>query len=130
MAGSRLELLRDGWRGPRWKRWSLLAGALLAVVTTVSAALLALALGTDPTSLTLLVLGVESVGLALLGAGLLERLSGRMIAGGLARQPHPEREPAQRMSDADRERRDRLTIRCALVVLPVFATFVVLLFVT
>jgi hypothetical protein len=125
-----MDTLRARWRGPHWKRWSFLAGAAAVLLTTLIVPLVALALGVDPTSLTLLVLAIESVGVALVGAGLLERLSGRMIAGGLARQPHPERRPTATPSDAERERRDRLAIRAGLIVLPIFATFVALLFVS
>lgn len=125
-----MEALRERWAGPNWKRWSFLAGAALTLATTVIVPLIALALGGDPTSLTLLVLALESVGGALVGAGLLERLSGRMVTGGLARQPHPEAQPGPRLTDADRERRDRLTIRAGLIVLPIFATFITLLFVS
>ncbi|RIK36898.1 MAG: hypothetical protein DCC58_18725 [Chloroflexi bacterium] len=122
------------WRGTAWRWWSLLAGALLAGISAALASALAMLLGRDIVSLVLLVLGLESIAIALVGAGLLERLSGRMISGGLART-HPsdtvQNGPAAgRMTDADRERRDRLTIRCALVVAPIFGTFLVLLFVS
>lgn len=134
MNGVGVDALRDGWRGPRWRRWAFVAGAVLTLVTTSVVPLVAVALGGDPTSLTLLILALESVALALVGAGLLERLSGRLITGGLTRQPPPEAlpegAPGSKMTDADRERRDRLTIRAGLIVLPVFATFLALLFVS
>jgi hypothetical protein len=127
---SMLDALKGAWRGPHWRRWSFGAGAALAIATASIVPVVALLVDRDPSSLTLLVLAVEAICIALVGAGLLERLSGRMIAGGLSRQPHPDTLQSHLHSptDEDRARRDQLTIRAGLIVLPVVTIFVALLF--
>jgi hypothetical protein len=121
----------QAWTGRHWRWWTLAAGAVLTGMLVVIAVLLALVSGADGASLTLLLLGLALVGTALVGAGALERLSARMIQGGLTRQPLPDQapsgdQPATRA--ADRERRDRVTIRSGLMILPMLLVFLVLLF--
>jgi hypothetical protein len=132
-----LETLRERWTGPRWRWWALLAGIALTGVCLGVGWLLGVAFGADAPSLMLLCLMLALVAVALVGAGLLERLSSRMIVGqGLERQPLPDdakpRPPgAPRVvitKTAEQERRDRTTIRAGLMELPLLVAFFVLLF--
>jgi membrane glycosyltransferase len=132
-----LETLRERWTGPRWRWWALLAGVALTGVCLLLGWLLGVAFGADAPSLMLLCLMLALVVVALVGAGLLERLSSRMIVGqGLERQPLPD-DAQPRLSGAPRvviaktaeqERRDRTTIRAGLMELPLLVAFFVLLF--
>ena len=129
--------VRERWIGPRWRWWALLAGVALSAACLLLGALIAALFGADAPSLMLLLLMLALVVVALVGAGLLERLNSRMITGqGLERQPLPEQRrrppmPGARVvmeKSAEQERRDRTTIRAGLMVLPLLAAFFYLLF--
>jgi hypothetical protein len=131
------EALRERWTGPRWRWWALLAGVALTAACLLLGWLLGELFDADAPSLMLLCLMLALVVDALVGAGLLERLSGRMLVGqGLERQPLPDDAKPRPTGDprvaytktAEQERRDRTTIRAGLMVLPLLAAFLVLLF--
>jgi hypothetical protein len=131
------DTLRDGWSGPRWRWWALLAGLILTGACLLLGLLLATLFNTDAPSLMLLCLMVALVAVALVGAGLLERLSSRMVTGqGLERQPLPQKPDPKPGAGprpmpprtAEQERRDRTTIRAGLVVLPLIIAFGFLLY--
>jgi hypothetical protein len=131
------EALRERWTGPRWRWWALLAGIVLTGVCLLLGWSLGEAFGADAPSLMLLCLMLALVVVALVGAGLLERLSSRMIVGqGLERQPLPDDAKPRLPGDprvaltktAEQERRDRTTIRAGLMELPLLVAFFVLLF--
>ena len=132
-----LEALRERWTGSRWRWWALLAGIALTGACLLLGWLLGEAFGADAPSLMLLCLMLALVVVALVGAGLLERLSSRMIVGqGLERQPLPEDAKPRKPGDprvtftktAEQERRDRTTIRAGLMVLPLIIAFGFLLY--
>lgn len=123
------DAFKDRWDGPAWRWWALGAGVALAVVTGLFGVVLAAGIGGDERSLTLLGLLVELSVAGLAGSGMLEGLSSRAIAGGMARQPLPERrKPVRQISETDRLRRDRVTLRAGLIALPLLITFLSLLF--
>jgi len=123
------ETIKDRWDGPYWRWWALGGGVALTGITAIAAIVIAALIGGDGRSLALLALIVELFGTGLLGSGMLEGLSGRAIAGGMARQPLPEqRKRARPISESDRAHRDRITIRASLIALPLLITFLLLLF--
>lgn len=128
----RVERLRAGWGGPAWRWWSLAAGVLLLALTALGVLLLDALGGVDRVALLTVLLIGELVLAGLAGSGMLDGLAHRAIAGGMARQPQPEplASPRPRELDAhDRHRRDRRTIRSALIALPLLAAVVLLLIV-
>lgn len=130
-----LERLRGDWSGPRWRWWALGAGIALTALCLLAAAALAATIGANVASLALLFLMTALMAAALVGAGLLDRISGRMLMNrGLERQPLPPEQgtlsaaSGGRANPAGQERRDRQTIRAGLIVLPLLAAFLGLLF--
>jgi hypothetical protein len=118
------DAIKDQWSGPAWRWWALGGGLLLAVLTSAVAGAIAAITDGDARSLTLLGLLAELCIAGAVGSGMFEGLTARAIAGGMARQPLPERRKADRtLSDADRLRRDRLTLRAGLIALPLLAVF-------
>lgn len=123
------ESFRDRWEGPAWRWWSLLAGVVLAALAAVLGGVISLVSGRALAPLVMIALLVELLVLSGRGSGMLEGRAGRAIAGGMARQPLPERRRrGQNLSEAERQRRDRSTIRSGLLALPVLAAFLTLLF--
>jgi hypothetical protein len=123
--------LKGAWSGRHWRWWTLVAGSALTGLLCGAAVLVAWAFDADSASLALLLLVVALLAISLVGAGVLDRLSARMIQGGLARQPAQQPDEAERkqsLSDTEMRRRDRLTMRAGIMVLPVFRVFLILLF--
>ena len=128
--------MQTRWSGPRWRWWAVLAGLALTGCCLLLGLLLATLFGVDAPALMLLCLMLALIIVALIGAGLLERLNSRMVLGqGLERQPLPSESATRRAADprlvltrtADQERRDRTTMRAGLMVLPLLVAFGVLL---
>lgn len=118
------DAIKDRWSGPAWRWWSLGGGLLLAALTSVIAGAIAAISGGDARAFALLGLLAELSVVGAVGSGMFEGLAARAIAGGMARQPLPERrKPDRTLSDADRLRRDRLTLRAGLIALPLLAVF-------
>ncbi len=124
----------DRWNGPGWRWWALLAGVALVLVAILGATLFSAILDERISALLTLALLGELVILSFAGSGMLTGTSRRMSRGGLQREtatidtdykPAGERE-AERARD--RERQDRRTIRAGIMALPVFLTFIYLLF--
>ncbi|MGH9174558.1 MAG: hypothetical protein ACRD1H_09375 [Vicinamibacterales bacterium] len=123
------DALRERWDGRYWRRWTLLAGGVLTAISAALATGVAAILGEERTPLVLLVLMLELAAISALGSGMFDGLAGRAIAGGLARQPaEDQRGRRSRLSDSDRARRDRRTIRAGVLALPLLMTFGALMF--
>ncbi len=124
--------IRKRWEGHRWRWWALAAGAVLVGITLLIAGAISLVREGEWASLALLGLTLELALLGVIGSGMLDGLSGRAIAGGMARQPLPDSRMARPTGaapgEAEQRRRDRKTIRAGLIALPVFITFLILLF--
>ena len=124
--------IRDRWDGHHWRWWALAAGMVLVGMTFLVATAISLVREGERTSLALLGLALELVVLGVTGSGMLDGLSGRAIAGGMARQPLPDfrmtRPTSAEPGEAEQRRRDRKIIRAGLAALPVFVTFLILLF--
>lgn len=121
------------WDGPGWRWWSLLAGCALVLVSVVLAILAGLMLGEKTTALLTIILMAELFVLCMTGSGLLMSTTRRMSRGGLQRETATididHRPPDERKAERqrDQERRDRHTIRTAIVTLPTLVTFIALL---
>jgi hypothetical protein len=121
--------IKDRWEGPAWRWWALGCGVVLTTSTAAAAMLVAALSGGDARSLTLLGLLIELLAIGISGSGMLDGLSGRAIAGGMARQPLPERRLRSTSRPAtDQARRDRHTIRAGILAVPLLVVFLVLLF--
>lgn len=118
----------DRWDGPHWRWWSLLAGIAASGLTLAIAAAVSAVLAESTRPLAFLFMTVLLLGISTVGSGMFDGLAARAISGGLARQPADD-ERAQRPvpSEEDRDRRDRRTVRCGLAALPALAAFVALL---
>lgn len=134
---TRLGAARERWDGPRWRWWALAVGLALTGLCALLGAALGALFNADVPSLILLFVTLALFISAIIGAGLLERVTGRVaLSQGLerqppaaqphARQPLDPRAPIERTPEM--ERRDRNTIRAGLVVLPLLAVFIGLLF--
>lgn len=124
------ESLRNQWDGNHWRRWAALAGVVLVGITLLVATAISFVREGEWLSLALVGLTIELLVLGITGSGMVDGLASRAIAGGMARQPLPDSRMAPRVepSDGARPNRDRRTIRTGLVALPVFITFLVLLY--
>jgi hypothetical protein len=122
--------LRDRWDGNRWSWWALMAGGLLVLLALVAGLTASLVLPGGWSSLVLSGLLVELIAIGVVGSGMLTGLASRAIAGGMARQPLPEqRRGAHDLTEHERTRRDRRTLRAGVMALPILAAFVILLYV-
>ncbi len=129
-----IELLIDLWDSRRWRWWTLVAGVLLVIVTAIVATIVATVIGQDVAGLVLLGLLAEIVVVSVIGSGVFDGISRRMSRGGLARETADLDELQElktgrrKLSEAELQRRDRRAVRAGILVLPVFLTFIVLLF--
>lgn len=118
----------ERWDGPHWRWWALLAGVALTVIALGLAVAISTTIGGNTAPLAFLFVTLILFALSMIGSGMFDGLAGRAISGGLARQPSPDnRADRPLLSDNDRARRDRRTIRSGLIALPVFAAFLTLL---
>ncbi|HLT19750.1 MAG TPA: hypothetical protein VKZ96_09845 [Thermomicrobiales bacterium] len=128
--GRGVEMVSAWWYGPRWRWWSLLLGILLIPLSALAAALVSALTGDDLIPLLLLFLIIEILFVSLLGSGFLRSLTDKLIRGGLARDSTEFVDRVENASDLEsmekREQaaRDELTIRAALIVLPLIAAFI------
>lgn len=125
------DAIKDQWDGPAWRWWALGSGIALVAVTIGASGALAAIVGGDARSLAMLGLLIELFVAGMIGSGMLEGLSSRAIAGGMARQPLPDQRSSGRtrpLSEPDRLRRDRITLRAGMLALPPLLTFLALLF--
>ena len=121
--------IRRRWEGSHWRWWAFAAGVALVGLALLLASIVSLVRDGEWEPLVLLGLMAELLALGIAGSGMLDGLAGRPIAGGMARQPLPDERGNRPLApSADQEHRDRKTIRSGLAALPVFVTFVVLLF--
>ncbi len=125
--------MRQRWNSPRWRWWALAGGAGLVLLTTALAFLSSVLLGQPADALLAIGLLAELLVLGMMGSGMLDTTSRRMSRGGLARETatldtdNTAREQSLAEKERDREARDRRTIRCAIMLLPVLLAFIYLL---
>lgn len=118
----------ERWDGQHWRWWALLAGIALTALAIAIAAVLATLFGQNTAPLAFLFVTLILFTLSIVGSGMFDGLASRAISGGLARQPTADTRSQRPIpNDAERARRDRRTIRCGLIALPVFVAFLVLL---
>ena len=129
MEGMVPDSFHDRWDGRHWRWWALLAGVVLTALAIGLAAVVSTLTGEKMMPLTFLFVTALLFVLSMIGSGMFDGLASRTIAGGLARQPAEDtRVKRAEPGDTDRHRRDRRTIRAGLAALPIFVTFIFLLF--